>query len=286
MTLLAYCKTAQGGVIKRIPMSHQVQNGIEAIFRNQEAAFKQDRPNETAFDGDWNPDEDELLTLNVNDEVQALIDAAAGNALALPVIDTANFDAENIRALFTSEGAAGNKRLLIQRFTARQFLNRRHALLLQNNNFRELTEAAFTVGSSLACVVENGFVKFDSYHNLRAIFDLTEFYQEATDADIDGLAAHASLNFDDLDSFKAEATQTIRKLVHKVINSGVLNSYTPQDIQIRAAATGLNLTLDNGVLQVPQDKALAKQFFRFLDDSLYEAALTGQRYVTNSKRAI
>ena len=286
MTLLAYCKSAQGDVVKRIPMTRPVQNRIEAIFSDQEAEFKHGRPNESPFDGDWNPDEDELLTLDVNDEAQALIDAADGNALALPVIDTANFETENIRALFISEGAVGNKRLLIQRFTGRQLLNRRHALLLQNNNFRELSESAFTIGSSLTCVVENGLVKFDSYHNLRAILDLSEFYQEATDADIDGLAAHASLNFDDLEAFKDEATQTVRKLVHKVINSGVLNIHTPQDIQTKAAATGLALTVNNGVIQVPQDKALARQFFRFLDDSLYEAALSGQRYVTNSKRAI
>ena len=286
MTLFAYCKNNQAGTVKRVPMGNPLQRRIEQTFLTQEAALKEGRPNEAAFDGDWNPDDDELITLDVNDEVQQLLDAANGNALALPTIDTANFAAENIRALFTAQGTAGNKRLFIQRFTAGQLLNRRPSLLLDGNNFRELTEAAFTLGSSLCCVVEDDLVKFDSYHNLRAIFDLTEYYREATDADIDGIAAHASLNFVDLDAFKLSATQTIRKLVHKVISSGVLNAYTPQDIQTKAASTGLTLTLANGALQVPEDKVLAKQFFRFLDDSLYEAALTGQRYVTNSKRAI
>jgi hypothetical protein len=286
MTLFAYCKTGQTSAIKRIPMTQPVQTNIKALFTAQEKAFKKGRTSETAFDGDWKPDEDELLTLDVNTEVQALIDAAGGNALSLPVIDTANFAGENICALFTAEGASSNRRLLIQRFTANQLLNRKRAWLLQNNNFRELTEAAFTIGSSLACVVEAGLVKFDSYHNLRAIFDLSEYYEEATDEDIDDIAAHASLDFDDLDAFKSAATQTIRKLVHKVIKSGVLNNYTSHEIQTRAAATGLNLVIDNGVIQVPTDKALARQLFSFLDDSLYEASLSGQRYLTNSKKAI
>jgi hypothetical protein len=286
MTLLAYCKTAQGNVVKRIPVTNPVQVGLENLFIDQEATFRNGRPNEVNFDGDWKPDDDELLTLDVTPEVDVLIAAAAGNALALPTIDTANFDAENIKALFTRAGNDGAMRLLVQRFTAQQLLNRRRALLLHNNNFRELTEPAFTLGTSLTCIVENGLIKFDSYHNLRAIIDLTEFYHEATDEDIDQFAAHGSINITDIDAFKNDATQTIRKLVHKVLNSDVLNAHTPQDIQTKAAETGLNLTLQNGVLEVPEDKALARQFFRFLDDSLYEAALSGQRYVTNSKRAV
>ncbi|ESQ79293.1 DUF4868 domain-containing protein [Asticcacaulis sp. YBE204] len=286
MTLLAYCKTNNGNAVKRIPMTNPVQNGLEALFLNQENAFRAGRPNEVAFDGDWNPDEDELLTLVVSQEVANIIAVATGNALALPVIDTAHFEAENIRALFTVAGNDGAQRLLVQRFTGMQLLNRKRALLLHENNFRELTEPAFTLGASLCCVVENGLIKFDSYHNLRAIFELTEFYQEATDADIDAIAAHASINIAHLAAFKEEATQTLRKLIHKVMYSGVLDQHTSQEIQTRAAATGLALVLDNGILQVPEDKALARQFFRFLDDSLYEAPLSGQRYVTNSKRAI
>jgi len=286
MTLLAYCKNAQGNVVKRIPMTNPVQNRLEAVFLSQEVAFRAGRPNEVAFDGDWNPDEDELLTLDISPEVSAVIDAANGNALALPVIDTAHFEAENIKALITVASNGAATRLLVQRFTAMQLLNRRRALLLHNNNFRELNEPAFTIGTSLSCIIENGLIKFDSYHNLRAIFDLIEFYQEATDADIDTIAAHASINIVDLNTFKDEATQTLRKLIHKVLNSGVLDNHTPKEIQKKAAATGLNLTINNGVLQVPDDKVLARQFFRFLDDSLYEAALSGKRYVTNSKKAI
>lgn len=286
MTLLAYCKNSQGNVVKRIPMTNPVQQGVEALFANQEGSFRAGRPNEVAFDGDWNPDEDQLLTLDVMPEADTLIQAATGNALALPVINTANFEAEGIKAIFTSTGNAGAIQLRVQRFTGQQLLNRRRALLLQNNNFRELAETAFTLGTSLTCIIENGLIKFDSYHNLRAIFDLTEFFEEATDDDIDGLSVHASLNIADLDAFKGDATQTIRKLVHKVLNSGVLDQHTPQEIQQKAADAGLALALNNGVVEVPQDKALARQFLRFLDDGLYEAPLSGQRYMTNSKRAV
>jgi hypothetical protein len=286
MTLLAYCKNNQGNAVKRIPMTNPVQQGLENLFADQENNFRVNRPNEVEFNGDWKPDEDELITLDVTPEVNLLVQAAEGNALALPVIDTANFESEGIKAIFTSTGNVGATRLRIQRFTGQQLLNRRRALLLQNNNFRELYETAFTIGTSLACVVENGLLKFDSYHNLRAIFDLSEFFEEATDEDIDEFSAHASISIQDVVAFKGSASQTIRKLVHKVLNSDVLSDYTPQEIQQGAAAVGLGINLNNGAIEVPDDKALARRFLRFLDDGVYEAPLTGNRYVTNSKKAI
>ena len=39
-------------------------------------------------------------------------------------------------------------------------------------------------------------------------------------------------------------------------------------------------------IKVPTDRAGLKQLLRFLDDGLYEASLSGQRYVTNSKKKV
>jgi len=214
------------------------------------------------------------------------LQAVNANALALPSIDIANFDSENIRALFVGVGNDGAKRLLVQRFTARQRLNRRLAVFLRQNNFQRLTDPAFTIGTNLTCIIENGKIKFNSYSNLRMIFDLTNLYEEATDEDIDNFAAHASLNMADLNAFKGQASQTIRKLIHKIGSEGILDQHSVADIQSKAQEAGLALTIANGQIQVPQNQTLARQFLRFLDDSLYEAPLSGQRYVSNSKRAI
>lgn len=286
MTLFAYCKIDGGGAVKRIPITSPVQQRMRSIFLEQEVEFRAGRTSEVAFDGDWAPDDDELLTLEVPPEVANVVRASTGNALSLPTIDVSNFEAENIRALFIVEEASGKSRLLVQRFTSMQELNRKRALLLHNNSFRELSEPAFTIGVSLCCVIEDDLIKFDSFSNLRSIFNLTTPYQQATDADIDEIARHSSIDIQDLPTFKSEASQTLRKLVHKVLASGVLDAHSPQDIKRKAAAAGLNLQLRGGVLQVPADKTLARHLFRFLDDGLYEAALSRKRYVTNSKKAI
>jgi len=285
MNLLALCR-GNNLEVKRIPVTNPVQTELQTLFHQQEADFRDSRPNLVAFNGEWNPDDDELLTLANTPEANLMVQAGQQNAVALQQIDTANFEGENIRALFMSTGSGANQRLLVQRFTAQQRLSRRLALLLEQQAFRELTESAFTLGTSLTCIIEGGQMKFQSYSNLRMIFDLSQLYQAATDQDIDNFAVHASVSFDDINAFKATANQTVRKLVHKIHSTGVLNNYAVNDIRARAQATGLNINVINGSIQIPQDPQIAKRFLRFLDDGLYEAPLSGQRYVTNSKRAI
>lgn len=286
MNLLALCRDANGITIKRIPLDGALQNPVMQIFSDQEAAFRADRPNEVQFDGDWNPDDDELLVLDATPEAIAMVAAASGNVLALPAINAANFYNENIKALFVGIGAGGNLRLLVQRFTVAQILSRKFAVIAANNQFNKITDPAFNLASSLTCIIENGQIKFDSYHKLRAVIDVLEFFAAATDEDIDDFAGHASVSVADVPGLKALVTQTERKLIHKLASTGVLDAHTPQDIQTKAHATGLAIVVTNGRIVFPTDKQEIRRLLRFLDDSLYEAPLSGQRYVTNSKRAI
>jgi len=287
MNLLALCRDANGITIKRIPMDGALQNPVMQIFADQEAAFRAGRPNEVAFDGDWNPDDDEILVLNATAEANAMVAAASGNVLALPTINAANFGAESIKALFVGVNVGGGARLLVQRFTAAQILGRNVLAVIANNNqFSRITDPAFNLATSLTCIIEGGQIKFESYHKLRAVFDVVEFFAAATDDDIDDFAGHASIAIADVPALKELVTQTERKLIHKLASSGVLDAHTPQQIQARANATGLAVNLVNGQIVFPADKAEIRRLLRFLDDSLYQAPLSGLRYVTNSKRAI
>lgn len=286
MNLLALCRYANGIAIKRIPLNGALQNPVMQIFSDQEAAFRANRPNEVAFDGDWNPDDDEILVLDATAEANVMMAAASGNVLALPTINAANFDAENIKALFVGVNAGGGLRLLVQRFTAAQVLSRKFALIASNNQFNQITDPAFNLATSLTCIIEGGQLKFESYHKLRAVFDVIEFFAAATDDDIDNFAGHASIAIADVPALKELVTQTERKLIHKLASSGVLDAHTPQQIQARANATGLVVNLANGQIVFPNDKQEIRRLLRFLDDSLYQAPLSGLRYVTNSKRAI
>ena len=134
--------------------------------------------------------------------------------------------------------------------------------------------------------MEGGKLKFKSFQRTRSVFDLQQFYKAATDQEVDAFCQHASLEVADVAAFKVAADQGVRKLVHAITKANVLNTHQVDVIATKAASLGINITVQNGKLLVPTDRKSIKTLFRFLDDGIYQAALSASRYVTNSKRRI
>lgn len=283
--LFAACRTHDGQLIaKRVRLDANVQQAVEAVFAEQEVAFRQGVTDEVPFDGSWTPNEDEFLTIDVPAEAQIFADTVNANAMAVDDIDTAAFAAEGIKALFTGVPVNGATKVLVQRFTSQQVLERRFALLQQGNAFRRLSEPAFTLDNSLACIIESGTVKFKSQHKLRSIINMLEIYREATEQEVQTFAAHASLEVADSASFVNVTNQVSRKLIHAIVNNGTLDNYTPVQIQAAAQQTNLAIDVQNGRIVMPTTHADIKALLQFLNESRYSGPLSGQAFVTNSQR--
>ena len=282
----ALCRTDEGLVAKRIPVTNALQDELAALFQGQEQAFRSGVSGEVEFAGDWKPDDDELLTIDVSDEAKVMLGAVSANTLSAPALDTNNFIGENVKAIFTGAPHGNGHKVLVQKFSAQQSLGKKLAILLTGNSFKQLTEPAFTMDTRLVCIIEGGKIKFRSFHNLRMIIDLSEHFEEATDDDIDDFADHSVLEIADIQAFKDHADQTVRKLVHKIMKARVLDQHTAEEIEAKASEVELELTINGGKVVLPEEKQDIKQVLCFLDDGLYEAPLSGQRYVTNSKRRI
>jgi hypothetical protein len=281
--LLALCKTPNGATVKRVQISQPLQDKIAGLFQQQAIEFMDSIEEEVEFGSDWKPDANEILVTDAPAEFGIMQAALDGNLIALPTINAANFLDEGIKGLFVALNG-DNRRILVQGFTAQQVLSRKFALLLQGDTFRELTEPSFTLENYLVAVIENGRLKFKSFYKVKRIFELTQVYQEATDQQIDGFCAHASLEVGDVAAFKGVADQGVRKLVHAVSTTRILDKVSVEDIAAKAAAIGLILKVTDGQIIVPADRKSVKELLRFLDDAIYEAPLSAKRYVTNSKR--
>lgn len=281
---LAVCVVNGALSVKRISLTQQVQNQVGALFDEQEFAFVDGVDEEIDFDGDWKPDDNQVLVCEVTDGAQVVADAVNGNALALPQLDASNFMDEGVKAIVTGRGRAGNKRVLVQKFSPQQILSKKFALLLDNNTFKRLDQPSFSLNTSLVAMIDGNQIKFKSFHTVRAIFDLSVYYREATNEDIDRLSRHAALQINNVDAFKQLADQQVRKLVHAIEKNGVLDEHTVDEVQTRASAVGLEIIVHDGRVQMPTEKAEVKRLLQFLHDDIYEAPLSGHRYVTNSKR--
>ena len=282
--LFAACRIDGELVSKRVRLDGTIQDHIEELFANQAQSFFEGVDEEITFDGRWKPDENELLTVEVTPEAAMLREALNRNPTAIEPLELANFAKVGVKALFTGDGTNDARRVLVQRFTAGQVLDRKFALVLRGNSFRRLTSPAFALARSLVFVIEGRTIKFKSFQNLRAILDVLEIYRDATDRELEEFAGHPSLRVAELEDFVSTADQTTRKLVNAVVASGVLDSYTPTEIKEAAARTQLNLELQDGRIALPVERRELKDLLKFLDESRYSGPLSGRTYVTNSHK--
>lgn len=244
--------------------------------------------NEIDFTGDWKPNDDEILIARNMHESQTLLTAANQNAIALPALDVNNFENENIKALFVAVGTGQNLRLLVQSFGPQQILGTsRLAFLHDGNVFRRLTEAAFSIDTKLLATIDAaGNVRFKSFVMLRRVFDLSQFYRAATDAEVVAFCGHASLHVTDHAAFVANADEGVRKAIHQITKIDVFNTYGVPAIAAQAAAIGFPLTLNNGRIEIPHARKDAKALFSFLLDKVYLGPLAQTLYITNSNRLL
>ncbi len=282
--LFAACRINGELVARRVQLDGTIQNDVEEMFASEAEGFFKGVNEEVPFDGRWKPDTNELLTMEVTPEAEMLRETLNRNPTAVEPLDLANFADAGVKALFTGDGTNEARRVLVQQFTVAQVLDRRFAVVLQGNSFRRLTAPAFTLASSLTSVIDDGLIKFKSFSNLRAIFDVMEIYRDATDQELRDFAGHPTLRVAELEDFMLTADQPTRKLIGAVVASGVLDVYTPAEIRDAAAGTQLDLEFDGDRIVLPTERRELKSLLQFLDESRYNGPLSGRTYVTNSRK--
>lgn len=282
--LFAACRINKELRAKRVHLDRSVQQDIETIFKDQEADFRQDVTDEVSFDGDWKPEPNEFLTIDIPQEAKIFVESIDSNAVSVPSINTKEFGQEGIKALFTGSSNRGSTKVLIQQFSSRQMLSNKFALVFKGNAFRRLVDQAFTLDTSLTCILEDEKLKFKSFHKMRSIIDLSDFYREATETEVRSFAKHPTFEVADIERFLSESDQTIRKLIHSVTCMETLDKYSAKEIKEAAKDIKMDIPIKKRRIVMPESRAEIKILLHFLNDGLYEAPLSKQRYVTNSKK--
>nr|MCB7500520.1 hypothetical protein [Enterobacter roggenkampii] len=286
MALYAICRHANL-VIKPVQLTPQIFGQVDGIFQAQEMTFMSGVNAEIDFTGDWKPDPDELLLLRGLPDAQTLLTSTQQNAVALQPLNAANFANEGVVGLFVSVGAGPNQRLLLQNFGPQQLMAGpgKFSLLHNGNVFRQITEPAFSIGNSLVATINAiGEIRFKSYPMIRRVLDVTPVFRAATDTEIAAFCAHGSLSVANAQSFTASADEGIRKQVMAISKSGVLNTYSVNQIYAQAQAIGFPVSIVNGRIEIPSDRKSAKAVLSFLLNKIYLGPISQQLFITNSNR--
>ena len=223
--------------------------------------------------------------METSNEAKIFEEAVRGNAISVPEIDADKFNEEGIKAFFMGRVEASDEaKILVQQFTSRQALEGKATLFMDGKIFHKLPGPAFTLDSSLTCIIEGGMIKFKSQHKLRSIIDLREIYREATDQEVKGFAGHPRLIVEDVDEFTKATNQTSRKLIKEILSDNTLNLYEIKNIQEAAEVTGLKVVVKREKIVMPEEHKEIKALLQLLTESRYSGPLSRKPYISNSHR--
>lgn len=271
--------------IKRVPLSQEVQGQIETFYSNSLNDFLLDKEL-IEFDGNFTPNENQLFLIN-NYPLSELIINSTNNPLICDILDINDFDGKII-GLFTRLTLTGQNYYVFQHFDSRKIISNRGISLFYNQNtYSRVDRRGISINGTLTAVFTQNQLYFHSYFNTKKIFDLNEYYEEATAEDIENFIGSEMLDFSPIEDFDEYLNSTSRKKIKSIQMSGILNNHTIPDIILKAGTFNINLSAnDDGKLIIPTDKTEMRNLLRFLDEDYFETSITGTKCITNSKISI
>lgn len=284
MNLFALTNNPESRIL-RFPLNNDLQDEIENLFLSQEASFLDDVVTEVVFDGRYKPDEGELLTISPFEDIDGIGDAVK-NPLSIEQFDPNRHSLDRVKAIFTSAPRNGIDRILIQLFESRRLIaSRGLAFFFSGNTFVRMKDAGLTLDTKLLAIIDSDVIKFQSFHFLRRVFELNEYFNEATNDEVRDFASNAKLAVADIQAFVDDAAPLIRRKIGFILQSGVLDKFTSEEIVAAAKEFKVEINLDgNGKIIIPTNKTDLRRLLRFLDEDYYESPLSQTHFISNSKR--
>lgn len=263
---------------------------MDETFVDQEKRFRASAEEQIPFDGKYKPDDGECLFIDDYDDIDD-IHGAIENPLGIPAIAAATNEFEAIQGLFVGSSDSGRKIALIQSFDKRRIISTKGLSIFHAADvFKKVEGVGLTIGTSLSAVLEDSRLSFFSFHSARQMFDLSQYFLEATDDDLNEFANSETLKVIDLDAFVAASDNWVRRKVSLVMQSGILERIDFEATREAALVFGINLNLevdgDKVSLVLPGKKAELKKLLRFLDEDYFQSVLSSTPHLSNSKRRV
>lgn len=275
----------------RFSLSNDVQADLTLYLRDQEQNFTEQGQDEIPFDGKYKPDPGEVLVISAFDDIDGLAEAIS-NPLSIPEVSPTPDSFSKIKALFSGYvDKSGVVSVLIQHFDKKRVISTNGLSIFHAANvYKKIEGIGLTVDSKLTAILREGMLKFHSFHLLRQIFDVSEYYKEATDCDIHQFASMACLMVGDSSKLIEMSDTWVRRKLWLISQSQILERIPVADIKAAAAEFHIELKTEmDGCAEkivIPEEKKQLKTILRFLDEDYYKSPLLANYYLANSKRLV
>mgnify|MGYP001388102365 CR=1 FL=1 len=292
MALFALMDNQVSTRVLRIKLDKKSSAMVDQVFKDQKLHFQAHHANIVNFHAGYSPTYDECFVLDNFNESQILIDAVTRNT-AIPEWDPTKIDIKFIKALFVGvESPTNNKIIAIQTFNKKQILDTSKSFLMglvtAKNTFSKADNVGFNIDDKITSFIDNDKVFFKSFFKMRSIFDMSHYFQEATDQDVEDFSNNQIFSTSQGFDLKSVSDTMIRTKITLIIQSGILD---PSNIPIlKLAASKIRFPLQTVVnaniekIVMPQTKKEIKSLLDFLDEDIFTSEITQKIFKSTSKR--
>lgn len=268
--------------IKLINISGNIQNELTPLKNNAKEFLQKEK---ILFDGQYKPEDDQILEIE-NFSLPFEIDF--DNPLNLEKIEIDDIDL--IKGLIINDQDI----IGFQCFDRRKIIEpSRLNIVFKANTFSKLEEKGITIDNKLDTVFskQNKSLLFYSYHNASKIFDLSGYYREATDQEINSF--FTTHFFSDIPENLDEKIDTrMKKKIFLIKKNKIIEKLKDFHIFKEVAKYSKTFGLENYFdstskkIKIPDDKKEFKKIISFLNEDLYKSPISEIIYETNSKRKL
>lgn len=276
-------------VVKRICEDYDSQVAIDKTFSDAAETLRKDKT-DVVFDGKYTPQSGDMEILNIQKfTLPTVIREALRNPQGLEIYSPVNGELPTIKALFVGNYSCENEQeqysAAFQKFHNNQYISSaRHHLFFTGDTFVRDTRVGITIATSVDCVISGGNLYFSSYHYAKQIFDLTEYYREASLQDVQDFVDNDLISMENSVAFVDEADTWERRKIASINDSGILQSHTARQIKSLAQKNGVSISISDGHIVLPTDKKERHIVLGFLDEEVYKGAFSETVFQTKSKR--
>lgn len=284
--LAVVCKSGKKMRLLRVPLHRDLQTTLEAGWAEQLATFAGDAQ-EVDFDPGYTPEAHERFAIEGYELPAWLKDETS---LTIPDLESINAHEELMDAIQCVAGFArdeeGEELVLFQNFSRSHVIRPGSTMFLVKGDYVTSDRPGLRLDHKLAAIywpVQRKLL----FHNFRitnSFLPLADFFEEASEQEIQAILDHPRLAAEDPEALAAGANQWFRKRFALLRHSGILDDYTAQEIARHAQGYPVDIQVAEDKIVFPADKAAAKRLLLFLNEELFRGAITDQVYETNSKR--
>lgn len=292
MPLFAIMDNQSAIKIVRIKLDRAASVMIDEIFDQQKQHYEAHHDTIIPFYAGYNPSYNESFELDEFNDSSLLIDAVRRNT-AIPEWDPDEINIDHIKGLFVGIGTPHNESCIaLQTFNKKQILDTSKSFVMSligaANTFSKAEKVGFNIDDKLVAIIKGNKIYFRSFFKLRSIFNMTIYFQEATDEDLAIFSSNAAFSIPEGLDLNAIADTPIRNKITLINKSGILDAELLPVLKSAADKIGFPLKIKDvdgqERIEMPQTKKEIKALLDFLDEDIFTSEISQKVFKSNSKR--